>query len=75
MSTTRCCARCRTPYNCGNPSCACHLRAPGTSADVSAWAARYQEPTPAERFDLDRMLAARDILDYIPEEDEPWPTS
>lgn len=22
----RCCARCRTPYNCGNTACACHTR-------------------------------------------------
>ncbi|GFL59247.1 hypothetical protein TUM15774_20980 [Neisseria gonorrhoeae] len=23
---TRCCARCKSPYNCGNTACACHAR-------------------------------------------------
>lgn len=23
----RCCGRCKTPYNCGNPGCSCHLLA------------------------------------------------
>lgn len=23
----RCCARCRTPYNCGNARCRCHMLA------------------------------------------------
>lgn len=23
---TRCCARCKTPYNCGNDLCPCHLK-------------------------------------------------
>lgn len=23
----RCCARCRTPYNCGNTACGCHTLA------------------------------------------------
>lgn len=50
MSNRRCCSRCRTPYNCGNKSCACHVRAnPGTAR---AWNATNQEPTPAERYAL-----------------------
>lgn len=24
--TRRCCARCKTPYTCGNTACACHTR-------------------------------------------------
>lgn len=46
----RCCARCRTPYNCGNPSCICHARA--NPSAVRAWQASSQEPKPAERYAL-----------------------
>lgn len=28
MSDLRCCAKCRTPYNCGNKSCSCHPAGP-----------------------------------------------
>lgn len=24
-ANARCCGRCKTPYNCGNPGCPCHL--------------------------------------------------
>jgi hypothetical protein len=24
VTASRCCGRCRTPYNCGNKACSCH---------------------------------------------------
>lgn len=54
----RCCARCRTPYNCGNPGCACHPISPETAAQH----ARIQAEATAvrERFDIDVRRGDRD---------------
>jgi hypothetical protein len=56
---SRCCARCKTPYNCGNPGCACHAQANA----AAAWAATLAENHPARtdmRFHMDQYRGNRD---------------
>lgn len=52
MSNRACCARCKTPYNCGNPACACHL-GKGAAPIVTAWVAHRKEPDHDTRFETD----------------------
>lgn len=58
MSNRKCCARCKTPYNCGNPGCACHK---GSARDQEAWAATIAEnKTVAARYHMDHYRGHRD---------------
>jgi len=60
MSKRRCCARCKTPYNCGNPVCPCHA---GTPEDQAAWAAAFAEAAPEARearYHMDHYRGHRD---------------
>lgn len=43
----RCCAKCKTPYNCGNPACACHAAG---FFEQAVWAQVLAENAP-ERTD------------------------
>ena len=50
----KCCARCRTPYNCANRSCICHAARRENADIVRAWSARYQETPNSIRYTVDR---------------------
>jgi hypothetical protein len=60
MSNRHCCAKCKTPYNCGNPGCACHA---GSFEDQAAWAAVLEENRPDKvqaRYNMDHYRSIRD---------------
>lgn len=64
MSNRRCCAKCKTPYNCGNPACACHA---GSEAHRAAWAAVLEENREDKvqaRFHMDDYRGHRDASGY-----------
>lgn len=63
MSNRRCCARCRTPYNCGNPFCRCHPADPAVEAQRARIA--HEAATVRERFDVDWRRGNRNP-DQIP---------
>jgi hypothetical protein len=55
-----CCARCKTPYNCGNPGCRCHA---GDAAAQAAWQVTLAENHPARveaRYHMDQYRGDRD---------------
>lgn len=58
MSNRRCCARCKTPYSCGNPFCTCHPPTPEVEearTRIRAEAAKLQA-----RFAMDEQRGNRD---------------
>lgn len=58
MSNRKCCAKCKTPYNCGNPGCACHAI---TGPAREAWAKAAEENRNIEaRYHMDHYRGHRD---------------
>ena len=60
MTNRRCCAKCKTPYNCGNPACACHA---GSEYEQAVWAQVLAENGPVHRearFHMDTYRGTRD---------------
>jgi hypothetical protein len=58
--SNRCCARCKTPYNCANPACSCHQ---GSAEAQAAWARVLAENGPVHRearFHMDDYRGHRD---------------